>query len=71
MIYENLDQADEDDEMGENGKAKHRHPVEGECTNCSRCALVKGDDNKRRCTKCAWCLEDRAFDDEFARYLFP
>ncbi len=70
MGYENRELADEDDEMRANGKAKHGAPADGRCPNCDRARLVTGEDGKTRCTDCAWCVEDKAFDDEFARYLF-
>jgi ribosomal protein L37AE/L43A len=68
MSYEVKD--DDEDDFRESGEAKHRTPIEGACPKCGRCRLVRGDDQKCRCTDCAWCVEDNAYDDQFARYLF-
>ena len=72
MGYGNFDEDLEEMQMREAGAAKHRKPTGGCCTNpkCGRARLVKGDDGKKRCTDCAWCVDDGAFDGEFARYLF-
>lgn len=39
------------------------------CPNCSRNRIMKGDDGKHRCEKCYWCIEDNAYDSEFAEYM--
>lgn len=35
------------------------------CPNCKRQRLMIGDDKKKRCEKCAWCVEDSEIDQEF------
>ena len=69
MGYENFDVVDDADEVREKGAAKHGKSVSGSCPNCWQARLVRGIDQKIRCTKCAWCVEERSFDNEFARYL--
>ena len=32
------------------------------CPNCNRVRVMIGNDGKRRCQKCAWCIEDHAYD---------
>lgn len=70
MGYENRELEDAEDEFRRENQAKHGEPVDGSCPNCGRARLVKGYDDKQRCTECAWCVEDRAFDDDFAKWLF-
>lgn len=42
---------------------------EGGCPNCGRHRIMRGDDGKHRCEKCAWCIEDAGYDGEFLDYL--
>ena len=39
------------------------------CPNCNRNRLMKGEDGKSRCEKCAWCVEDNEYDFEFLEYM--
>jgi hypothetical protein len=32
------------------------------CPNCTRHRIMFGDDKKRRCEKCCWCIEDNGYD---------
>lgn len=38
------------------------------CPNCNRHRVMLGSDNKRRCEKCCWCIEDNNYDGEFLDY---
>jgi tRNA(Ile2) C34 agmatinyltransferase TiaS len=46
----------------------YENPENG-CPNCGRHRIMKGDDNKHRCEKCYWCIEDNAYDNEFSDYM--
>ena len=39
------------------------------CPNCGRSRIMYGDDGKRRCEKCAWCIEDATVDNEFFDFI--
>jgi len=39
------------------------------CPNCNRSRIMNGDDGKRRCEQCAWCLEDNDYDIELSDYF--
>ena len=45
------------------------NPEEG-CPNCGRFRIMLGDDQKHRCEKCCWCIEDKEIDFDFMRYDF-
>jgi hypothetical protein len=34
------------------------------CPNCKRERVMMGSDQKRRCEKCCWCLEDNDYDHD-------
>lgn len=34
------------------------------CPECGRDRVILGADNKRRCEKCTWCIEDNEYDPE-------
>jgi ribosomal protein L37AE/L43A len=38
--------------------------IDGECPQCQRNRLMLGDDKKRRCEKCGWCIEDESYDSD-------
>lgn len=38
--------------------------VDVDCPNCTRHRVMLGDDGKRRCEKCAWCIEDADYDPD-------
>jgi ribosomal protein S27AE len=40
------------------------------CPNCSRQRLMIGLDNKHRCEKCGWCVEDNQYDYDLLDHLF-
>jgi hypothetical protein len=40
-----------------------------DCPNCKASPLMRGNDGKSRCGKCAWCVEDDNYDSELFRYL--
>ena len=42
---------------------------ENGCPNCGRHRIMIGDDEKHRCEKCYWCIEDNAYDLEFEEYM--
>lgn len=46
----------------------YENPPNG-CPNCGRHRVMRGDDGKHRCEKCAWCIEDNRYDGEFLEYL--
>lgn len=41
------------------------------CANpqCGRERVMLGKDGKRRCEKCAWCLEDNGYDFDFVTFI--
>ena len=41
----------------------------GNCPNCGRQRVMSGADGKRRCEKCAWCIEDNGYDGDLLEYL--
>lgn len=47
---------------------EYENPDNG-CPNCGRHRVMRGDDGKHRCEKCAWCIEDNSYDEEFQDYL--
>jgi len=61
----------EEDERRKRNVAKmgdYENPENG-CPNCGRHRVMRGDDGKHRCEKCAWCIEDSNYDGEFLDYL--
>ena len=34
------------------------------CPNCKRLRMMLCNDGKRRCEKCAWCIEDEEYHNE-------
>ena len=46
----------------------YNNPPDG-CPYCERHRVMIGDDEKHRCEKCGWCIEDEAFDYDFIDYL--
>ena len=42
---------------------------EAGCPNCGRHRVMRGDDGKRRCEKCAWCIEDASYDSDLGQFL--
>ena len=42
---------------------------EAGCPNYGRHRVMIGIDGKRRCEKCAWCIEDGARDSDMLSYL--
>lgn len=40
-----------------------------ECPNCQRVRVELGQDGKRRCWKCAWCIEENGYDYELFQFL--
>ena len=49
--------------------AKKWKYAEDKCPSCGRWRVMLGSDNKRRCEKCGWCIEDSACDTLFLVYL--
>ena len=45
----------------------YENPEQG-CPNCGRHRIMKGNDNKHRCEKCCWCIEDNDYDRQFMDY---
>jgi ribosomal protein L37AE/L43A len=43
--------------------------TDDDCPNCTRHRVMRGDDGKRRCEKCCWCIEDSDYDYEFVSYM--
>lgn len=39
------------------------------CPNCRRIRVMLGEDGKRRCEKCYWCIEDKGYDGDLIAYL--
>ena len=69
MTTEEMDA--EDDARWKRNAAKmgdYENPENG-CPNCGRHRVMRGDDGKLRCEKCAWCIEDAGYDGEFLDYL--
>lgn len=61
----------EEEEREKRNAAKmgdYENPENG-CPNCGRHRVMRGDDGKHRCEKCAWCIEDAGYDGEFLDYL--
>lgn len=42
---------------------------DGGCPKCGRHRVMRGDDAKHRCEKCAWCMEDGNYDYGLRDYL--
>jgi phage/plasmid primase-like uncharacterized protein len=59
----------EEEEYLKQQESKCGNYVSGECPECGRRRLILGKDGKRRCEKCCWCVEDKAYDMEFSRYI--
>ena len=60
----------DDDDLARNAakSGDYENPADG-CPNCGRHRVMIGDDGKHRCEKCAWCIEDRDYDHEFAQFM--
>ena len=61
----------EEDQFIERNSAKmgdYNNPENG-CPNCGRFRVMKGGDDKHRCEKCCWCIEDGEYDSEFEEYM--
>jgi hypothetical protein len=41
-----------------------------DCPSCGRERIMRGNDGKRRCEKCAWCIEDCDYDFDLSDYLY-
>ena len=39
-----------------------------DCPNCGRHRVMLGDDGKRRCEKCCWCIEDKEYDGDLIEF---
>lgn len=40
-----------------------------DCPNCGRHRVMRGEDGKRRCETCCWCIEDSDYDFAFVSYM--
>ena len=60
----------EEDEIRERNRNKMGEYTGDDCPNCGRQRImICEDDKKRRCEKCYWCIEDKAYDLEFLEYM--
>lgn len=59
----------EEEEYSERQRAKMGPYTGDACPNCRRHRVMKGQDEKRRCEKCAWCIDDAGYDGEFSDYI--
>lgn len=59
----------EADEFRVRNAAKCGNYTGEDCPNCGRSRVLLGNDQKRRCEKCQWCIEDGNYDGELVRYL--
>lgn len=57
------------DELNIRNKSKMGDYVDIECPNCNRKRIMLGQDGKHRCEKCAWCIEEDNYDDEFSEFI--
>lgn len=55
----------EDDARYARNAAKLGSYTGDSCPNCGRVRVMLGADQKRRCEKCCWCIEDGNYDFEF------
>ena len=69
LAYNISRQQQEDFEHSEKQRAKCGEYTGDSCPNCGRFRVMLGDDNKRRCEKCAWCIEDSGYDGDLLDYL--
>ena len=53
----------------ERNRSKEGDYTDDECPNCGRSRIMKGDDKKRRCEKCAWCIEDNIYDYDYLEFI--
>ena len=40
-----------------------------DCPNCGRQRVMLGDDGKKRCEKCYWCIDDGQYDGALMDYM--
>ena len=66
MINEINKQEEETRERNQNKEGDYTSDL---CPNCHRSRIMLGDDKKRRCEKCAWCIEYRDYDYEYLSYI--
>ena len=59
----------EQDDFNMRNQAKEGDYTSDLCPNCHRSRIMIGDDKKRRCEKCAWCIESYDYDYEFLAYI--
>jgi len=59
----------EEDEFRERQMVKMGDYSGDDCPNCGRHRVMVGDDGKRRCEKCCWCIEDDEYDTDFVRFM--
>ncbi len=50
-------------------KSKIGDYINEDCVNCGRRRVMTGDDGKRRCEKCFYCVDDEDFDFDFMDYM--
>lgn len=60
----------EEEEKRERNHSKMGGYTSDDCPNCGRQRIMKGDDGKHRCEKCAWCIEDNEIDFEFNDFIY-
>jgi ribosomal protein L37AE/L43A len=64
-LADELARSQEEDDQRRKSRASKFGDYTGErCPNCGRERVMLGSDGKRRCEKCAWCIEDAAYDGE-------
>lgn len=65
-LGEHLSQSQKEEELlFDKQMAKMGDYTNDRCPNCDRLRIMMGEDKKRRCQKCCWCIEDKDYDYEF------
>ena len=67
-LADELTRSQEEDDQRRQSRAEKSGDYTGDsCPNCGRVRVMLGLDKKRRCEKCAWCIEDAAYDGDLIR----
>jgi hypothetical protein len=71
MSISEIMQMTKDEEIANNEKQRKKcgSYTLDRCPNCGRSRVMLGVDNKRRCEKCSWCIEDNEYDLKLSEYL--
>ncbi len=60
----------EEEQLFDKNMAKMGNYTGDDCPNCGRQrVMICDDDEKRRCEKCSWCVEDKDYDYEFLSFM--